>query len=110
MKDPKSSAAIEMRLKYDWVVLLFGLLCVVAQLLFEGDLVYFFASIGFFAMVEIFSVRTYRNLLKGGEGCHMQTRQTLDQQSSVELLVFCMAVDLVFLTAFFIIFFVKLLR
>lgn len=109
MKHSKSATAIRLRLEYDWIVLLFGLFLVLAQLLFQGELVYFLTLVYLFGMIEVLAVAAYRSLLNGEEGYHILSRKTLDQQSSVELIVFCMVFDFALLIAFSIIFLVKLI-
>ena len=99
MKDIKAAVAIRIRLKYDWIVILYGLLCGFAQIICKGDLGYFLIVLGAFMFVEIFAVALYRKLQNGGEGYHMQIAQTLDQQTGVGLIVFAMVIELAFLFA-----------
>ena len=110
MKDPNSAKAIEVRLKYDWIVLLFGSLCVLMQLLLQGEWKYFFALVGFFVLVEVSSVAAYRNLLNGEDGFHLLSNQTVSQQASFGRIILCMVFDFVALIAFSMIFLVKLVR
>jgi diacylglycerol kinase len=101
-------AVIGIRLKYDWLVLLYGLVCVLLQVVCRGDWVYFFAFIGVFVIVEFFGVPLYRKVKNGGHGFHMMAKQTLDRQSSVGLILVCMALELATLVGLSIIFLVKL--
>ncbi len=90
MNDPKAAAAIQMRLKYDWIVLIYGLLCVLVQFLYQGDLGYFGLFLGSFVFVEVFEVSVYRKLNVGGEGYHMLGSKILDQNTSFGFLLLCM--------------------
>lgn len=99
MKDANAEAAIRMRLKYDWIVWVYGLFCVLAQLLYQGDLGYFLLVVGSFVFVEVFEVSVYRKLQEGGEGYHMLTSQTLDMQTSFGFVLFCMFLEFVLLLA-----------
>lgn len=99
MKDTNAEAAIRMRLKYDWIVLLFGLLCVLIQLICKGDWGYFFLLISVFVSVEVFGVSLYRKLLNGGQGYHFFAKQTLDEQTGVGFILLCMVSELIFLIA-----------
>ncbi len=110
MKDSNAFAVIEARLKYDWIVLFYGFLCVLIQLMHQGDLGYFFILIGVFVFVEGFSVAAYRKLQAGGESYHVQSRQTLDQSTGVGLILFCMVFDFAILIATSVIFLVNVFR
>ena len=107
MKDPNADLLIQKRLKYDGVVLAFGVFCVAIQLVLQGDLVYFFCLVGVFVLVEGFSVAAYRKLQAGGEDYHMPSNHTLDQSTSAGFILFCMVFDFLLLISFALIFFFK---
>ena len=108
MKDPKAAVVIRTRLKYDWIVLLYGLLCVSIQLIFLGNLGNFLLLIGAFVYVEVFEVSVYRKLRNGGEEYHMLLSRILDQQTSVAALGFGIALEFVVLAMFSINFLVNI--
>jgi hypothetical protein len=110
MKDINAAAAIGMRLRYDWIVLLYGLFCVLVEILCKGDLGYFLLVVGIFVLVEVFAVSVYRKLQDGGEGYHSLTSQTLDQESSVGSVVFCMVFDFAILLTISLSFLVHLFK
>ena len=107
MQDANAALVIKIRLKYDWIVLLFGFLCVFIQLFYKCNYNYFPYFVGVFIFVEVFNVALYRKLQSGGDGYHMQSRMTLDQQSGVGLILFCMVFDFAILSAFSIIYLVN---
>lgn len=90
MKDPKAAAAIQMRLKYDWIVLLYGFFCVLVQFFYQSDLGYFGLFVGSFIFVEVFEVSVYRKLNVGEESYHMLGSKILDQHTSFGFLLMCM--------------------
>jgi hypothetical protein len=95
MNDPSADRIIATRLKYDWVVLLYGFFCVLIQLIYQGEWTYFFVVLGAFIFVEIFEVSVYQKLQNGGEEYHMLSSQILDQETSFGFLVICMILDFV---------------
>jgi hypothetical protein len=97
MKDPKAAAVIRMRLKYDWIVLIYGGFCILIQLIGKGDWEYFFILISVFVFTEVFTAGAYRKLQAGGEGYHVHSRQSLDQSTGVGLILFCMIFDVAIL-------------
>jgi hypothetical protein len=99
MKNVKAEAAIKMRLKYDWVVLIFGFLCVLNQLICKGDLGYFLLLVGIFVIVEGLGVSGYRKLLKGKEAYHGLTRRILDERTGFGFILLCMLFEFAILVA-----------
>jgi hypothetical protein len=93
MKNNKSKKLIEVRLRFDWIVLLLGIFCVLIQVISNGDLTYFAILLCCFVFIEGFGVELYKKLLSGGEGYHMHSSQNLNQTSSFELILFCMIFD-----------------
>jgi hypothetical protein len=93
MKDLRAKELIKNRLKYDWIVLLYGSFCLLIQFLFLSNLEFFLFVVGSYVFVEIFNVRLYRKLLQGGEGYHMFSKQSPDQDSSFGTLLFCIIMD-----------------
>jgi hypothetical protein len=93
MKDPKAAELLKTRLKYDWVVLLFGLFCVLLLLFTARNFNGFLFFLGCFVYVEISSVRAYQKLLAGGEAYHLGTKQTLVQDDDIGKIFLCMIMD-----------------
>lgn len=110
MRDPNATTAIRIRLSYDWIVLLYGLLCVFIQMICKGDWDYFLLVVGAFVFVEVVGVSLYRKLQNGGEGYHVHSGQTLDQETGVGFVVFCMAFDFAILAAISLNFLVDAIR
>jgi hypothetical protein len=110
MKNPKAAELVRVRLKYDWIVLFWGFLCTLIQFIYQGDLTDFFVFVGVFALVEIFEVGVYRKLKNGGEGYHMLTSNTLNQNTSLGYLLAAMSLELIFLLAVSLIFLVNVFK
>lgn len=110
MKNSKATEAVRIRLKYDWIVLFCGFLCVLIQFIFQGNLGNFLVFVGVFIFVEIFEVSVYRKLKNGGEGYHMLTSNTLGQDTSLGYLLAAMFLELALLLAVSLIFLVKVFK
>lgn len=106
MKSAGAAAAIRIRLKYNWIVQLYGLLCILIQLVFKGNWEYFFLLCGAFFLVQVFEVSVYRKLQNGGEGMHWIADQTLNQNSSSDSIFVRIVLELaiiVFVSLYFLI-------
>lgn len=93
MKDPKAAELVRIRLKYDWVVLLFGVLCILLQLIYPRHLDGFLFFLGCFVFVEVFEASVYRKLKNGGEGFHMLGTRRLDQKDGFESVLICIIIE-----------------
>jgi hypothetical protein len=93
MNDPKAAELVRIRLKYDWIVLLFGLLCLSIQLTYPRNLDGFLFFLGCFVFVEVFEVSAYRKLQKGGTGYHMLGTRRLDQDDGFESVLLCIILE-----------------
>ncbi|MBP6157255.1 MAG: hypothetical protein KBA62_09425 [Polaromonas sp.] len=105
MNDPKVAELLRKRIKYDWVVLLYGLFCVLLLLFTERNFDGFLFFLGCFIYAEIFSIRAYRKLLGVDEAYHLGTKQTLDQDVDVGKIFLCFIMDAFFLTCGTLVFF-----
>lgn len=110
MKDANAAAAIRIRLKYDWIVLLYGLICIFTQLICKGDLGNFLLLIGVFGFVEVFGVALYRKLQNGEQGFHFFAKQTLDEHTGIGFLLLCMVSEFAFLVVISINFLISIFR
>lgn len=99
MKNSDAAELIRIRLKYDWIVLLYGFFCLLIQFFFLSNLNFFLLVIGAFIFVEIFNVGVFRKLQRGGEGYHMFSKQSLDQDSSFGAVLFCIIMEFFVLSA-----------
>jgi fatty acid desaturase len=98
MKVLEAAKLVSIRLKYDWIVLLYGFFCLLIQFFLPSNLNFFLLVVGSFIFVEFFNVRLFRKLQHGGEGYHMFSQQTLDQSSSFGAVLFCIIMELVVLS------------
>lgn len=103
MKDLHAAELIKIRLKYDWVILIYGVSCLLIQLFFPANLNFFFLVVGAFIFIEIFNLGIFRKLQQGGQNYfHMFSRISLDQDSTFGAVLFCIIFDLavLFITSF----------
>ncbi len=107
MKDPKADEVLRIRLKYDWLVLLYGLFVCVVQLVYPREIDDFLIILAFFAFVEVFNVSTYRNLKKGGDGFITMVGVTLNQDASFLWIIACILLDFFIILIFSLVFFIK---
>lgn len=105
MNDPKAAELLRKRLKYDWVVLLFGLFCALLMLFTARNFNGFLFFLGCFVYVELLSVPAYRKLLVGDEVFHLGTKQILDQDDDIGKVFLCMLMDAFVLTCGSLVFF-----
>jgi hypothetical protein len=98
MKSAGAAEAIRIRLKYNWIVQLYGLLCVLIQFVCKGNWEYFFLLCGAFFLVQVFGVPVYRELQNGGEAMHWIADQTLNQNSSFDSVFLRMVAELLIIT------------
>jgi hypothetical protein len=97
MKNPKAAEIIRLRLKYDWIVLLYGILCILIQFIYKGNWEVFLILVMYFVIVEISIVSTHRKLKNGGEGYHALVSSTLDQDTSTGMVMVAVFFEFVFL-------------
>jgi hypothetical protein len=97
MKSLEAAELVRTRLKYDWIVLLYGFFCLLVQFFLPSNLNFFLFVVGSFIFVEIFNVRLFRKLLYGGEGYHIFSQHTLDQNSSFGFVLICIIMELIVL-------------
>ena len=97
MNDSKAAELVRIRLKYDWVVLLFGVLCILFQLIYPRHLDGFLFFLGCFVFVEVFEASVYRKLKNGGDGFHMLGTRRLDQQDGFESVLICIILEFLLL-------------
>jgi hypothetical protein len=93
MKDPRAAELLRRRLKYDWIVLFFGLFCVLLLLFTARSFDGFLFFLGCFVYVEMFSMSDYRKLQKGGEVHHTGISQILDQDVDAGTIFLCLIMD-----------------
>ncbi len=110
MKDPKAAKLIRIRLKYDWVVLLFGLLCLLIQLIYPRNLDGFLFFLGCFVFVEVFEASVYRKLQKGGSSYHMAGSRRLDQLDGFESVLICIILEFLVLSVGSLVFLLNLVK
>jgi fatty acid desaturase len=94
MKNLEAAELVRIRLKYDWIVLLYGFFCLLVQFFLPSNLNFFLLVVGSFIFVEIFNVRLFRKLLHEGEGYHIFSQHTLDQNSSFGAVLICIVLEL----------------
>ncbi len=97
MKNPRAAEVVRLRLKYDWIILLYGILCTLIQFIYKGDWETFLLLGLYFFIVEICIVSTYRKLKNGGEGYHPLVSRILDQDTSTGLVMVGVFFEFVFL-------------
>jgi hypothetical protein len=110
MRDSKAAAAVIARIKYDWIVLLYGLFCVLFQFVHPRDSEGFLLLVGVFVLIEGFCVSAFRKLQKGDEGYHVLSKQFLTQQSSAGSIYFCIAMEFALLIGISPVFFADVLK
>lgn len=110
MEDPKAAELIRIRLKYDWIVLLFGLICGLIQLIYPRKLDAFLIFLGCFVFVEVFEVSVFRKLQKGGSSYHMLGSRRLNQQDGFESVLICILLELFLLSVGLLVFFVDFVK
>ncbi len=108
MNNSKAAEVVRLRLKYDWIVLLCGLVCALIQFIYQGDLATFLMVVIVFGWVEIFEAPVYRSLKNGGEGYHALATKIMDQDTNFGYLLVAVFLEFVVLLSVSCIFLVKI--
>lgn len=93
MEKSFADLVIRTRLKYDWIVLAYGLICVLIQLNRLNRWGDFWLLVASFVFVEIFEASVYRKVSNGGGGYHMLTSQVIDRETTGGFLLLCYVLD-----------------